>query len=844
MSVVGLNAQPTPSSPPPDPTTPSADEKAPAADEKNRTTEKDKESDIVLLNPFQVNGKDDLGYTAGTAISATRINTPLNELPFTISAITPQFIADIGATSLLEIVSQQAGVKSGVSNNTQGNASFSVRGFVQAPQRDGFSANQLANNYVAEAIIERVEVVKGPASLLYGAIAPGGTVNYITKYAEPKPFDEVHLGIGSYNYTVATLDTNHPLIKDKLLFRFVASYENGEQYFANTKGHNSTVYPALKWIITPHATLSFTYSDYHSREQPPAVYLPNTDLATPASIVNALYGAGHPAGGSLLANKTGPAVALGVSDVSDPGFMGPTPVMPKNFNISDIHDTRINDLKALNAELNVKVGDHWDGRAHIGSDKDYMTFAETGHATLFIPPPDSLVYSGGVWSVSPSWLAMTPAQQIAAGLAYAQAAVNNLSLLNSTQNGTPTPQLIDRAPRVQEQWLQATTYQAEMVGQFNFPTWKLQLLGGLFYDDVRFNLRTTQNRGNAASPFFRDWDVNPASPSYYVNFDEGQFTGNTLSVVNTYTTTYNSDFAAYGLVNVSMFQDRLITVAGMRYNESESQVYDHNAGAYSPGLRAKHPTPQLGIGFKFNQDFMVYASYSESYTLSTQPYLTVLGTVNGIPTAIPTTPTEPTIGKGVEAGFKFSVPKEKLNVTCAVYEIKQENVLQPLNQNINGTGVVIWNQGAEQRGRGVEATFDWTPVRNFQLLVNVSEEDVRNIKEPVGLDYYLGQNVGYTAKTMANMWGRYDFTCDSLKGLWIGAGFNYVGKNAGDPRNVSYYLPAYTLWNSALGVDWKWNGHHITTTVNFKNMGDTQYKPSPNSVGAPRRFLLTTALRF
>jgi iron complex outermembrane receptor protein len=97
---------------------------------------------------------------------------------------------------------------------------------------------------------------------------------------------------------------------------------------------------------------------------------------------------------------------------------------------------------------------------------------------------------------------------------------------------------------------------------------------------------------------------------------------------------------------------------------------------------------------------------------------------------------------------------------------------------------------------------------------------------------------------MANLWTRYDFTSDAFKGLWVGGGINYVGISAGGPRNKAYYLPAYTLYNTAAGIDWMWNRHKMSTTLNFKNMGNASYKPSPNSVGEPRRFLLSTSMHF
>ncbi|MDB6170047.1 MAG: fpvA 2 [Verrucomicrobia bacterium] len=800
--------------------------------------------ETVTLTPFQVVASDDNLYVAGNAISATRINTALADLPFSISAFTPQFIKDTGATSLLEIVSQSAGVKSAIFSTVQGNAIFSVRGFPQAPQRDGFSANALANNYVAQSVIDRVEVVKGPASLLYGAIAPGGTVNYLTKTPQDATFTDLNFAIGSYNFKSVTLDYNQVLIPKKLLFRGIATYEsNPNQDIQFSGGRSVLVYPEIKWLITPKASLLVSYQIYQNREAPPALYLPNTNLATPASIVAGLYAVGHPAASSLLVSKTGPGVSQGVNDVSDPGFMGPYPGMPKYFNISDINDVRLNDLKALNAELQATLNEHWSTRAHMGLDTDRLNFPETGHATLFIPPPDSLVYSGGVWSVSPRWTALTPAQQIAEGLAYAQQAVKNLSLLNSTQSGVPTPALIDRAQRVMEQSLYAATVQAEVVGIYNTPTAKYQLLGGIFYDRARFHQRTTQNRSNAQYPFYRSWDVNPASPTYYVNNDEGKFTGDQLAVRNLWNTTNSSDEAAYLLLNAT-FRNKLYIVGGARYNISMSQVTDHNTGVASQGLRAHKTTPQIGVGYKVTPEIMFYASYSQSYTLSSQPYLTVAGFVNGLPSPIPTTATAPTTGTGVEVGAKAVLFDNKLSATISAYQINVEDVLQNLNTNIQGIGITIWTQGAKQRGNGLEATLTWSPIRNWQVVANVSEEDVRNIKEPVGLEYYLGQHTGYTAKTMANFWTRYDFTSEKLKGLWIGGGVNYTGKNAGDPRNKDYFLPAFTLYNSALGVDFKWNQKRVSMTLNFKNMGGTAYKASPQSIGQARRLLLATTVHF
>ncbi|SDR68214.1 TonB-dependent receptor [Opitutus sp. GAS368] len=798
----------------------------------------------IELSPFEVRSSTDRGYVAGNAVSATRISTVINDLPFSINAITPQFISDTGAENLMDIVSQSAGVKSGVSATTQGNAVFSVRGFVQAPQRNGFSSNQLVSNYVDGSVIERVEVVKGPASLLYGAIAPGGTVNYITKAPEPKPFTEVRFSLGAYNAYDTTLDVNQPLATDKLLFRFVTSYGNGEQYYQNTHSHSVVVYPTLKWIITPNLSLKLDYQGYQQRQDPPAVYLPNSVIATPASIVKTLYGVGHPGSKSLLANQTGPAVAEGVSDSSDPGFMRPFPGLPKNFNYADVSDVKSDNLKTFNAELDAKLNDHWNGRIHVGEDIDHSSYNQTGHAAAYVAPPDSLVYANGLWSVAPSWSALTSDQQIMQGLAYAQQAVNNPGLLQSTQNGTPSPIMMDRAPRVQTQSVRGTTIQAEAVGSYDLRGMKLQVLAGVFYDHVTYSAATLQNEHTAASPFFRAWDVNSASPTYYVNTNEGAFTAQQMTSVDTDTTAINSDKAAYVLVNASCFDNRLYFVGGARYNVSSNQVTDNAAGSVAPALNSKYTTPQLGFGFKITRDVLLYASYSESYTLSTQPYLTVAGVVNGIPTAIPTGPTAPTIGRGYETGLKGAFLNNKLNLTLSVYQIEEDKVLQDLNLNIDGFSIDNWNQGAKQRARGIEASVSWELQKNWQIVFSAAEEDVRNIKEPFGLEYYLGQNVGYTAKPAVHFWNRYALPQPALKGLWIGAGVDYQGRSAGDPRNRDYYIPAYTLLNAAIGYDWKVNKAKLTTTLNIKNIRDVAYKDTPQSIGEPRRIQLACTLHY
>jgi iron complex outermembrane receptor protein len=224
--------------------------------------------------------------------------------------------------------------------------------------------------------------------------------------------------------------------------------------------------------------------------------------------------------------------------------------------------------------------------------------------------------------------------------------------------------------------------------------------------------------------------------------------------------------------------------------------------------------------------------------------LTAAGFVNGIPVSLPVGTTVPTVGRGYEAGIKGDLINNTLNFTIAAYQITQENVVQTVTQSINGQGVNITTQGVSIRGNGAEATINWAPNKNWAIVASVSQEDIRNIKEPAGLEYYLGQTVNFSAKTMGSIWSRYNFTSDALRGLWVGGGANYVGKSGGDRRNALYVVPAYTLYNTAIGCDWKWNKAAMSATLNFKNMGNAFYKATPNAVNQPRRLLLSLTTRF
>lgn len=227
-------------------------------------------ADLLKLSPFEVTSAKDQGYRAGNSVSGTRIAEPIGRLPFAISAFTPEFITDTKAEKLLDIVSYSPGVRSGIGNLIFGDSMFSIRGFTQSPQRNGFYNSSIANNFVDPAVIERAEVVKGPASLLYGQVSPGGTVNYITKSPTPVAFARLGVQGGNDSYGRSTLDLNRPIVGEKLLFRLNLAYENGAQYVDFGKYRSHLISPTVTWKITPRLSLKADYRGITARKTPRA----------------------------------------------------------------------------------------------------------------------------------------------------------------------------------------------------------------------------------------------------------------------------------------------------------------------------------------------------------------------------------------------------------------------------------------------------------------------------------------------------------------------------------------------------------------------------------------------
>ncbi|EZI24853.1 TonB-dependent siderophore receptor [Pseudomonas extremaustralis] len=199
------------------------------------------------------------GYHATRSASATRTDTSIHETPQSISVVSKDVVEDIGATRLQDALDYAGGVGRANNFGGQGLTTFTVRGFTTGEfYRNGFPINRGYPNMPDANSIERLEVLRGPATMLYGRGDPGGTFNVVSKQplAEPK----VTLGsqLDDQGMQRATLDASGPLDEQgRLAYRLNVVGEGGDTFRDHVETERYGVTPVVTWQATDDTKVIF-----------------------------------------------------------------------------------------------------------------------------------------------------------------------------------------------------------------------------------------------------------------------------------------------------------------------------------------------------------------------------------------------------------------------------------------------------------------------------------------------------------------------------------------------------------------------------------------------------------
>ncbi len=201
------------------------------------------EEDVVILSPFEVTSAKENGYQATETLAGTRIRTNLADVGSAITVVTKEFIRDIGATdngTLLQYtpnaeVAGTRGTFAGLGNGTSVDESTNLRAPSGAQRVRGLASADTTRDYFVTDIpwdsynVDRIEIQRGPNSILFGLGSPAGIVNASLRNAEFRNTGDVQLRLGSYGTARASADINQVLIPKVLAIR-IDALENREKF--------------------------------------------------------------------------------------------------------------------------------------------------------------------------------------------------------------------------------------------------------------------------------------------------------------------------------------------------------------------------------------------------------------------------------------------------------------------------------------------------------------------------------------------------------------------------------------------------------------------------------------
>ncbi|MEH2253944.1 TonB-dependent siderophore receptor [Nostoc sp.] len=234
------------------------------------TTPEQKPSTTEPENPIELNvtAPPDTNYRVPDATTATKTDTPLRDIPASVQVIPQQVIEDQQPRNLIGIL-RNAGV---VQNNFSSRIAdtFSIRGFTaRNVYRNGIKDRfaDVAAFSSSLTNVDRAEVVRGPNSVIYGQVNPGGIINIVTKKPLSQPYYAIEVRRGGYELFEPSLDVSNPLTKDgSLSYRLNTSYRTAEDFtdFYNEK--RFFVSPVINWRIGKNTNLTFD-SEYEDIQQ-------------------------------------------------------------------------------------------------------------------------------------------------------------------------------------------------------------------------------------------------------------------------------------------------------------------------------------------------------------------------------------------------------------------------------------------------------------------------------------------------------------------------------------------------------------------------------------------------
>ncbi|KAF0093758.1 MAG: TonB-dependent siderophore receptor [Puniceicoccaceae bacterium 5H] len=240
------------------------------------------EDEVYDIAPVTIDARDPFLYPMDEAPVTTKIDVSLLELPISVSVLTREVLDDQAVLDLQDALKNVAGASP--YGYVEGFDYFRLRGFEANDYvfQDGLMADP--SGWFQEELfgVERVEVLKGPASVFYGQVAPGGIVNLVSKFPTANTFGEFSATGGSDSFREITADFGGPIRPgSQFSYRMVGFYRTQESFtdFVD-ESERSLLFPSVRWQSATGLTLT-AYARYQKDIKTMSLPLPAEGTVLP-----------------------------------------------------------------------------------------------------------------------------------------------------------------------------------------------------------------------------------------------------------------------------------------------------------------------------------------------------------------------------------------------------------------------------------------------------------------------------------------------------------------------------------------------------------------------------------
>lgn len=221
---------------------------------------------VGTIQEVEILGRAAKKYQSDYSFSATKIGVQNKDIPFSISTVSKELIKDRQAFQVGDAVKMASSVTP-VSYYNQ----FSIRGIAQNEEGTIINGMRTRQYYFMQPIttnLEKIEVIKGPASAVLSSVDPGGSIVLVTKKPLKTPSREVTMSAGSFSTIRSSLDFTGPLNKEKtLLYRFNAGYAQAQSFRDIQSQKSVLVSPSISYIPNDRTAINveMIYSDLNGK---------------------------------------------------------------------------------------------------------------------------------------------------------------------------------------------------------------------------------------------------------------------------------------------------------------------------------------------------------------------------------------------------------------------------------------------------------------------------------------------------------------------------------------------------------------------------------------------------